>query len=194
MHPGLIAGQQAAVHLLLDDRVVFRDLFQAALAQAVGPAVAHLADHVARVREEGKRGEGGPHAALLLLTARPLQDLTVRLLHRLDEPAPHRLQVRSRVAEAAEGPAHFLRGHPGGDLARRVAAHPVGDQEDAVGVVEERGVLVHRSHAADVSASGADPLQGKVPEWLAVTRDPDANAGNCSRGGRTSTPSLDPRT
>src|SRR5690606_11355981 len=63
---GLLLGEQALLQLLLDPRVVLRELVDLLAAQQVGALVAHV-PYVGRAVPEGHAGERGAHAATALV-------------------------------------------------------------------------------------------------------------------------------
>ena len=152
MGAGLVRRQVPGVHLLLDVRVVLGDLGELAVAQQVGAAVAHLADEEARVVEHERR-DGGPHAALVVLGERALENRGVGRPDRLAHPFGDLLVAQA--LQGAELASDEFDRHLARDFARRMPPHPVGHDEDAAIGDHEVVILVPRADNADIGAACA---------------------------------------
>ena len=140
---GLRVGELALAPHLLDQRVVAGQPFEAAGAEAVGAAVADVADrHLLGLEVDDHRRRRRPHPGQLGVAAGLLVDRPVGAFDRLRQD-PLGWRLRQLAVER-------LGGRLGGDLTRLSAAHPVGDDED-VAAGEER-VLVGVALAAGVGA------------------------------------------
>src|SRR5258708_21769857 len=154
----LFGGEVAGVHLLLDVGVVFGDLREPRIALQVGTAVAHLADEEARL-EQHERGDRGPHAALVVLGERALEDGRVGRADRVAHAVGDLL-----VVEAAQR-AQLPRDQPYRHLARhftcRVATHAVGDEKDPPLGDHEVAILVPRPNDADIGPTCAGDMHDR---------------------------------
>ncbi len=131
----------AAIHQLLDHRVVHADLGERAVGVPVHPGVADVEDQPVRValvtrdRDAGERGADGAPVGYRLAQSRG--DRADHLVH---------------VVGADLGPPGqrtcLLDRDPGGDLARLVPAHAVGHHEDRR--VGQQGVLVQPAEGTAV--------------------------------------------
>src|ERR1700693_4834552 len=116
----LLGREAAAPDELRDERVVFRQLLELAVADEVGTRVADMTEPDNAVLDERDR-DRRPHSRCIRVFGCPLEDA---LCGRLDEgddtisPAP------------ADVFSERGRGDAGGDLAAARAAHPVGDREE----------------------------------------------------------------
>ena len=169
MAAGLVGRDHAALDLLVHPGVVGRELGDLPLAQEVDAAVPHVAEvgHVA-VDEDGGHRRGHPLVLALLLGR--LEHLAVRVADRGLQP----VAVVGDVLVEAEGPGDLLvaagQAHElvdgvdrdlGGDLARGVAAHAVGDHEQVLLGVHEEAVLVALALPPDVGDGLVGDLHGE---------------------------------
>ena len=156
-------ADQPSLELLLDQGVVLGELVRAVLAEQVGAAVADVRDDGVAPADE-QRDQGGPHSAPARIGERDGIDVGARSLHR----PLHRLRgalARFGGGRAREGVQHRLltgqrvaqRLHRGraGDLAGRMAAHPVGYRVEPERLVDQVGILVVGALLADVGARPA---------------------------------------
>ncbi len=142
----------------LGDRVVGRDLRGLAVAHQVRAAVADVGDERLRAGDQHDI-ERRAHALLVGLGLAALEHGLMGLEHgvlqQLDQAAAagirrralERVDLRLRGLERG---AHGLDGHRGCDLAGGVAAHAIGHDEEALGGLHERGVLVVIANDSDV--------------------------------------------
>jgi hypothetical protein len=151
--PRLFRREEARVHLLLDVRVILCDLRERSIPQQVHARIAHLADHVARRREQQHRS-GGAHPLLVHFRDRPIVDVPVGLLEGLLHAIGRGLVVQ--VAHPGELALHGLHGHLARHLARRMSSHAVGDDEEAAVARGTDGIIVFVSGSdhSNVSPSG----------------------------------------
>src|SRR5688572_1843295 len=157
---GLLGGDDAAVDLLLQQRVIARDLGKLAVAHAVQARVAEVRDQDLVVVEQAHH-QRGAHAGVLRLALRRLVDGGVGLDHLLADHArrERRLGVRIELEglHLAEQLLHFGR-HDGGRHAARhlagvVAAHAVGEHDQPIGRVRRDGIFVVRADHARIRAA-----------------------------------------
>ncbi len=142
---GLGVGELALAPHLLDQRVVAGQPFELAGAEAVGAAVADVADrHLLGLEVDDHRRRRRPHPGQLGVLAGALVDRPVRRFDRLGQDP-----LRRRRGQL---PVEGLGGGFGGDLAGLGAAHPVGDDEDRR--AQEERVLVGVALAPGVGAKG----------------------------------------
>ena len=153
---GLRLGDLPLAPHLLDQRVVAGQLLEPAAAQAVGAAVADVADrHLFALGVDDRRGQRRAHPGPRGIGAGELVDLAVGGEDRLAQDPLGR-----PVGEVdVEGLGGRLRGH----LAGLRAAHAVGDDEDRR--ADEEGVLVGAALAAGVGAESlvVDPQHQPPP-------------------------------
>ena len=118
---GLLFGQLAATHELVDQRVVLGEALQRPVAKQVRPAVPDVGDRQARVIHI-RRGEGRSHPRAPVLLARALVDALVRSAH----PVGQALLGAAVIRQGSfEGLDRELRS----DLSGLRSAHPVRDDE-----------------------------------------------------------------
>ena len=132
-----------------------------AVAQAIDARVAEVADDESIVGED-EDGGSAAHPHLLPLLAAPVEDCPIGVPQGVGD---HLERVGAlEVTQLFEVGGDDLDGHLAGDLAGRVAAHAVGDHEEAAILVRvgEEVVFVALSDAADVGSGG----YGKVHERL----------------------------
>ena len=121
VHGGLVRGEPAVAHELLDEAVVVGQLAQLAVAQQVRARVADVADEHRAAAHERAGGERGAHAA---------QASSVQRLRRT------RPRLASSIASRSGSPAvtpraqRLERGRAR-DLPAAVAAHAVGERDTA---------------------------------------------------------------
>ena len=178
---GLGLGDAALVDQRLHERVVVGDLREGLAAQEVGARVADVGqgDLVAGAQEGG---DGGAHALQLGTVLDPGLDLGVGGRERAAEVVG---RVVPAVALAVEGD-HRADRDGARDVAARVAAHPVGDDEEVRPGIP--GVLVLRAHQAHVGAGsvverdlhGACPSVPQLDDSLADAQ----HAASLDRHGR----------
>ena len=167
---GLLGGEAALPHQLLDEGVVLGDLGHGPVAHEVGAGVADVA-------------EDRPSPSCRAMAVRVV-------------PMPRRAALSAALAKTAAlaastacvdagwpaevGGLEGLDGGGAGHLAGPVAAHPVGHGVQAVVRVDEEAVLVLRPAPADVGA-GARPR-------ILIARSPgrSGRSGACRRGGAAS--------
>ena len=143
MRPGLLGGELAAALELGRERVVVGELLDLPVADAVGARVADVADRDEVVLDERDRDRGAhPRGGHIL--QRLLPDAAVRL-------ADQRLDVL-RAGGGLDVLPQRGGGDARGDLARLVAAHPVGDREERR--LADVGVLVAAALVARVGRPG----------------------------------------
>src|SRR5690606_22900915 len=176
----LLFGQEALLELLLDPRVVLRELVDLLAPHEVGARVAHVPD-VGGAVPQRHAGERRAHAAPALVLDRGGVDAPVGEPHGLvDElvDADDRLARADLLDVAAERLVEDLHRQLARDLARGRAAHPVGDGEEGdVTVVEWElpdavVVLVERSDPAYVRAVAdvlSQPHDGSLTRTTAHT-------------------------
>ena len=157
----LLARQLPALDELVVDGVVLGDLLHLAAARQVDAAVAHVRDE-ALVAHDEERAQRRPHAALGGVDARLLVDLRAGALHRVLEQGDDVLRRDLARAGGAGGVVveqlllaldllvHRADGDGARDLARGVAAHAVGDDEERELLVDEEVVLVVVADLADI--------------------------------------------
>jgi hypothetical protein len=92
VNAGLLVGQPALIHELLDVGVVLGDLPRLAAAHQIGPAVADVPDEPPPLDRQEQRRRGRPHARAFRL-ALPLDEDDL-------------ISVRDRVAETLTGDPH----------------------------------------------------------------------------------------
>ena len=189
---GLFLGQDSGRHLLVDPRVVVRETRERSSAEEVRAAVAHVGERedlfVEEAGDDGRahplqprlRGDRGHHAL-------------VGLLDRDGQP----VAVEVELVVVLEGPRRFFllagRGDEladrldrdlGGDLACGVAAHAVGDDEEALGRVEGERILVVLALPPDVGqAERVDPGHSSLPPARALHADLFERLPGVARGG-----------
>ena len=166
---GLLLGQLAAAHELLDERVVAREPRQLAVAQQVGTAVADVRERQLVAVEVGG-GERRAHPVERAVLLRDLVDALVRLAHARLEPLLGGAVVRQAGGERLGREAR-------GDLAGLRAAHPVGDDEQRR--AHEEAVLVRSPLAAGVGLLEVlgDAQHAEVNPEGRSTRSPRCGCG-----------------
>src|SRR5207302_1791299 len=111
----------AALHQLVDERVILSELLDPALADEVRAGVADVSERDAIVLGE-RNGDRRTHARGVRIGARPVVDATVRLLDQVEDPilpaAADRALAEGRSCEARR------------DLTRLRAAHAVRNREE----------------------------------------------------------------
>ena len=136
---GLFRGQAPFADELPDEAVVVGELAERAVVQEVRARVADVADEQAAAAGDDDRRHRRAHAGELRVAGRPFEDRVVGEGDRVvDRPA-----VRDRGAQRLDG-------GPRGDLARDMAAHPVGDREQRQPIVDDVRVLVVVADASRV--------------------------------------------
>ena len=174
MHLGLGPAEAALAHEGGHQAVVLGELGELAVGQQVEPRVADVdhGDGVAALGvDQGHGAQRGAHAGELGIVGRPLDDRPVGLLHGGDEHVG-----AGRAELVLEG----LDGEVAGDLARLVAAHAVGDGEEAVD--RQEGVLVGLADLADVGGRAPGeaghrssitvlPTWSRSPRWSTIGPD-----------------------
>ncbi len=139
----LFFAEAPVAHHLADQGMIVAELFQCAVAQQIGTAVADVRE-VARVAREHDGRERGAHARVLDVVVSELEDGGVGLLG-----------GRQKRPAVGDGGGQRLGGEPAGDLARLGAAHAVADREQGRG--HDEGVLVGLAVQADVGeGAGVD--------------------------------------
>jgi hypothetical protein len=152
---GLFRSELAAVDLLLEERVVVRELLELLAAQPIAARVPDVADaHAIAAEHDGH--ERRPHAGALGPRLRDLVDPLVRLgdlllkeERRVGEPRRdvHLRQLAIRVELGHHAAAHDLDRDAARDLPRVVAPHAVGEHGNAgIGVDEHRILVVRPDH------------------------------------------------
>ncbi len=150
-----------------------------ALAHPVAARVAHVADvHAPLLGAEHGADDGRAHAVVLARARRTLEDLAVgdadarqqAVLFlaevRVEVERPGDIFVGSRAEELRDGLGGDLRGH----VARPVATHAVGHDEEVVLLEHHEGVLVVLALEPDVAQPGRDcPHQGDESSNLEKT-------------------------
>ena len=123
---GFFGGHRARFHQLPGQRLVLRDLGQAAVTFDVAARIADLPDHQGAVDHRGG-GAGGAHAAFVLVVARLREDAIVGVFDRAAQAARESVafQRLGGLQGGDDGVDRHLRGH----LAGGSAAHAVADQE-----------------------------------------------------------------
>ena len=172
----LVAGDRAFGDELLHEGVIDRDLAEPAVAQHVAAGVADVDDAerfaVVRVGDDGDRGDGRAHPGLVGVGDRALVDVGVGVVDRLHQIVERALRLGARGQLLAE----VRHRHLARDLAGEVAAHAVGDDEQAR--TGEHVVLVLRPELPGVGR--------RAPAQLGHQRSPlltRAPPGSCSRSG-----------
>jgi hypothetical protein len=141
---GLLGGELAAAHQLLDQRMVVGEPGELAVAHHVGAAVADVSDDELGLLQVD-RGERRAHPRLLAFGLRGVVDPPVRGPHAGGEAL---LEARVLGVRGGQAATELLDGKRRGDLAGLGAAHPVGDHEQRHPHV--RAVLVVASLATGV--------------------------------------------
>ncbi len=144
----LLGRELAALHQLVDERVVLGELLHDAVAQQIRARVADVAERDACALDE-RGGDRRPHPGGGRIGVGALVDAAVRLLDQRDDA----LLAADR---AGVGVLERRRSEPRRDLARLGAAHAVGDREERRG--DDERVLVAPPLVAGVrlAADGAD--------------------------------------
>src|SRR5205823_2667881 len=103
MHLGFLRRELAALHQLVDERVILSELLDPALADEVRAGVADVSERDAIVLGE-RNGDRRTHARGVRIGARPVVDATVRLLDQVEDPilpaAADRALAEGRSCEA----------------------------------------------------------------------------------------------
>ena len=128
MRARLLRREIAGVHLFLDVGVIFGELAQPAVAHQIGAAIADLTDQKSRPVQR-ERGDGRPHAALVMLGERALKNRAVGRPN--GGPHPVRDLLIGQAAQRMDLIRHDPNRHFAGDFSGRVAPHSIGDDEDA---------------------------------------------------------------
>ena len=167
---GLLGRDLAAVDLLLQQRMVMRQLLELLAAQPVAARIADVADRHP-IGEEHGGDDRRAHARALGTRLRRFVDALVGrgdlLLQQQRCVRQAALNVDLRqLAPGLELGQHPIRDDVDGDAARDlagvVAAHAVGEHGDASRAVDVDGVLVVRAHHAWVRQAG-DVERGACP-------------------------------
>ena len=157
----LLARELAALHELVEDRVILGHLLYAPGALEIDAAVADVRDEPLLPEDEQRR-ERRAHAALGLVLRGFFVDLRACALHGVlaqGDDVLGRDLVRARCAVdvvveelflALDLVVHGAHGDRARDLARGVPAHAVGDDEERELLVDEKVVLVVLAHLPDV--------------------------------------------
>src|SRR5262249_33084999 len=158
----------------------------------VAPAVADMSDDQ-RVVEEVHRDAGRPHALEPRLLLGTLPDLEVGE----HDAGDHAVDVGAQVAVDLVGPGQrlLLAGlvevvgdevdrEPARDLARRVAAHAVGDDRQPLAVRQRDRILVMIALAPDCAPPNQPPLARRGAEPPAYSHPPAAGPGPPAGPGR----------
>ena len=140
---GGLGGDLAGALELGHERVVSGELLELAVAEAVGAAVAHMAEADV-VADHLYRGQRRAHPSVGLVRHREVIDAAIGLAHHASELDLGRL---GGIEVAPER----LRGHRGGHLAGLGPAHAVGDREERR--LQDQRVLVGAALAPDVGAA-----------------------------------------
>ncbi len=189
---GFVLPELPLVDEFLDQAVVHRELLEAPVAQAVGARVADVDDRhllVALPVDQGHGHQRGPHAPQLGVGLGPLPHRPVGVAGRLLQGfGGDHLQLADRLAQG-------LHGHPGGDLAGGVAAHPVGHREQGRG--HQQLVLVGRADQPHVGRRpGPQPGHGASSSTVLPTcrRSPGRRAtGAATLWSLRKVPLVEPR-
>ena len=140
-------GHAAHAHLLLDQRVVVRELLEPVFAQAVAAAVSDVDDPDAALFHH-QADQGGAHPTQFRISERPAEDGAVALA---DGPlSKFRHCGRIASGRALELRHHLVHGQRTGNLPSRRAAHAVAHQVHPVLDGKPEGVFVGWSFAAAV--------------------------------------------
>ncbi len=142
----------------LHDRVISGEALEPTIAEEVCPDVADVAHHPL-LTHHGESGHGGPHSCLLGLFESRLPDNTVGLMDRLGHSFA-RTRGRPWGGLTLLNGTHCLGGR---DFACRAPADAVGNDDDAVRLVEEKAVLVASALQARVRRAGYPPRECRVP-------------------------------
>jgi hypothetical protein len=143
---GLFLGDAALVDEALHPGVVLGDLGEHAVTQEIRAGVADV-DEAEALTGPQERGEGGPHALQLGVLLDHHPQLVVGALHGGAQRGED-VGAGYVVVQGDDGGDHL----GGGDLTGGLAAHPVGDREQAgTGVT---GVLVALADHAFVRSGG----------------------------------------
>ena len=168
----LVLRQDAGGDLLVDPRVVVGQARELPVAEEIGAAVADVGERedllVQEAGDDGRphslqprlRGDGG-HDALVGLLDRDREPVAVEVEGVVVLERPGRLFLLARRGDEL---ADRLDGDPRRDLAGRVPAHAVGDDEETVVQVERERVLVVLALAADVGQP--ERLDGRHAQGL----------------------------
>ena len=138
----------AAVDHVLHEAVVAGELGERVVAQQVGARVADVGQHVGAVVAQRDRGQRGAHPGGVRVALGDEADRLVAPGHGVAAARRRAASPRRELSRWAIASIDPL----AGDLARGVAAHPVGHRGDAPADVQR--VLVVRA-PADVAAGGA---------------------------------------
>ena len=159
---GLLHGQHAAVDLLLQQRMVVRELLELFAAHPVAARVADVADRdaiAAEHRGDDRRAHAGAFGPLLGRFVDAFVrggDLLLQQQRRVREACRH-VNLRE-LAPRFELRHHAVGDHVDGDAARDfagvVAAHAVGEHGDARLGIDEHGVFVMRTNHAGMRQGG----------------------------------------
>ena len=163
MHRGLLGGDAAAVDEPLHEGVVLGDLLELAVAQAVDARVADVRERDV-VADAEDAADGGAHAGELGVVEHGLGDQRVGGEHR---GLQGELGVVGRGVELV-GLGDALHRDRGRDVAARVAAHAVGDDEQVAAGVS--AVLVVGADLADMRDGGAAVGRHALPPQLEARR------------------------
>ena len=170
-------GEHAAVDLLLQQRMIVRELLEAVDAQPIAARVADVADADAILEEHG-RDQRRAHAGAFGTRLRRLvdalvgqRDLLLQQQRRVREPAADvdLRKLAARIELLQHAVADDVDGDAAGDFARAVSAHAVGEHREPGFAVDEDRVLVVRAHHAGMRQAGH------------VERRPGAHAGFLQR-------------
>src|SRR6266511_473767 len=176
----LVGADRPGLELLVDERVVLGDLVDAPLPQEVAAAVADVRDERGRGVHEDRRDRRAHPGELRLALRGPVDD-GAGLLDRLPQKVRHPRVVGAARAEALrlvlarvrDGVPDGLDREPRGGAATRVAAHAVGDDEEAARGVDEERILVVVAALPDVGdAACVDAERGGPQARAAYPRDP----------------------
>ena len=150
MRRELFGRDRAGIEQGVGQGVVLGELFEPAVAQAIGTRVAD-ARHEHAIEPKLGEHHGRPHVGILVDRARAAQDLLIDLgngvADRILDPAGLFLVGRQ---PASDRPGDQLDGHQAGLLAGLLAPHAVGHDEQIGGLERQRGHLAVALRAAVV--------------------------------------------
>ena len=165
----LFLGQLLHLDVVVEEGVVFGELLQLAVTDAINAGIADVGDEHVFVDDE-HRDEGGAHAPELRVALGVLEDAQVGQLDAGDEAvffvAPSLVHLVwpggfGVGAGCAEEIPQGLDGQIGGDFARGVPAHSVGDDVEVILIDDGESVLVMSTLHADICLTGDDYTSGQ---------------------------------